>query len=202
MKKIDNKGITLVELIIVMALAAIIALMAFSFLQDTTHYYNQASAEVDIQMEAQTTYNQIRDIVMNAEIGVVAFGMTNSSDDRKLAVEGKEYRALVIYNNNNIQAIIYNPTSKKLYLIDDTRDSVKYGTQEHIRECIGKINDENLMSEGVSLFEVDTAKLNSVVSDGMLHMKITFTKKDKSNTYESDVTMRNTNKINPDREYK
>lgn len=201
MKKIDNKGVTLVELIVVMAIGAIVALIAFSFLHDSTRFYNKVSAEVDIQMEAQTTYNQIRDLVMNAEIGVVAFGMPTSSEDRKLTVGGKDYRALVIYNKNNIQAIIYNPTNKKLYLVVDTRNIVKYGNQAHIVECVDKISDVNLMSEGVSKFNVDTSELNSVISNGMLQMKIEFTKKDKSNMYESYVTMRNKNVINPDRGY-
>lgn len=201
MKKIDNRGVTLVELIVVMAIAAIVSLIAFSFLHDSTRYYNKISAEVDIQMEAQTTYNQIRDLVMNAERGVVAFGMQNSSENRKLTVGGKEYRSLVIYNNNTIQAIIYDEASKKLYLVEDTRSIVKFGNQAHILECINKISDENLMSEGVSEFNVNTSQLNSVISNGMLQMKIEFTKKGKSNMYESYVTMRNKNVINPDQVY-
>lgn len=202
MTKIDNRGITLVELIIVMGLAAIVSLMAFSFLQDTTHYYNLTNAEVDIQMEAQTTYNQVRDLVMNSEQGVVAFGMETSSEDRELTVGGKEYSALVIYNNENIQAIIYDPTIKKMYMVEEVKSDVKYGNKEHVIECIGKISDDNLMSEGISSFEADTNNLNSVSSNRMLNMTLEVSKKGKTNKYESYVTMRNDNVVNPDEKKK
>ncbi|WP_167955245.1 PilW family protein [Anaerosporobacter faecicola] len=200
-KKLNNQGLTLVELIIVMALAGIVSLIAFSFLQSGTQFYNTISAEVDLQMESQTTYNQIREMVMNAERGAVAFGMPTSSDNRKLVVSGKSYRALVIYNSNNVQVILYDPASKKLYLLEEARTSAQYGNQAHVISCISKIKDENLMSAGVSEFDVDTTKLNSVASNGMLSMKLVFTKKGENYTCESYVTLRNDNVKNPDERY-
>lgn len=197
MKKIDNRGVTLVELIIVMALAAIVSLIAFSFLQDSTHHYNRVSAEVDIQMEAQTTYNQIRDLVMSAEAGVKAFGMDKSPDKEKLSLEGKEYRALVIYGEEKIQAVIYNPSNKKLYLVEDARiPDDKKADLNHIIECIKKIGDVNLMSEGVSEFDIPNAdKIGNLGFNGIVQMKLKFTRKDKSKLYESYVTMRNGNVV-------
>ncbi|WP_455716470.1 PulJ/GspJ family protein [Anaerosporobacter sp.] len=197
MKKIDNRGVTLVELIIVMALAAIVSLMAFSFLQDSTHYYNRVSAEVDIQMEAQTTYNQIRDFVMSAEAGVMAFGMDKSPAEKKLNLDGKEYRALVIYGRDKIKAVIYNPSNKKLYLVEDARiDDDKKADPMHIIECIKKIGDVNLMSEGVSEFDIPNAdKIGNLGFNGIVQMKLEFTKKDRSKVYESNVTMRNGNVV-------
>lgn len=72
--KNSNKGFSLVELIIVIGMLAIVGTMIVSFVGFSTRTYSQASAEIDIQEEAQLTLNQIKDLVIDTN-RAVSYGL-------------------------------------------------------------------------------------------------------------------------------
>lgn len=66
MKSENNKGFTLVELMISMAISAIIIGSLVIFMNVSSKSYKAASEEVSLQMEAQTILNQLENIIMES----------------------------------------------------------------------------------------------------------------------------------------
>ncbi|MGB4659534.1 MAG: prepilin-type N-terminal cleavage/methylation domain-containing protein, partial [Mobilitalea sp.] len=62
----DNRGLTLIELIIAMAISSIVIGMVIVIISAGSRNFNIAQNEVDIQMEAQTVVNQIEDTIIEA----------------------------------------------------------------------------------------------------------------------------------------
>jgi len=82
--KNDNRGFTLVELIVSIALLGIIAVAAAGFLVTGTRTYTNVNYSVRLQYETQLAMNQIQDYVMNCGKGIAFDGsilyIVNSDD--------------------------------------------------------------------------------------------------------------------------
>lgn len=63
----DNKGTSLVELVIAMMISAIVILMIMFFLNNASRSFRITNDNVNLQMEAQTIINQLSNLVMEAE---------------------------------------------------------------------------------------------------------------------------------------
>ena len=61
-----NKGFSLVELLIAIAILSIIMVMISSFITTTLNSNNKAKREIQVQEEAQRIYYQISDLIMQA----------------------------------------------------------------------------------------------------------------------------------------
>lgn len=66
----DNKGFSLVELVVVMAIMGFLGLAVAGFIGTSSNQYKYASKEVDLQYEAQIAMNQIGDLLIDAQKGV------------------------------------------------------------------------------------------------------------------------------------
>lgn len=66
MKKLNNKGISLVELVIGIAISAIVISILAMMMATSSNNYRTTSAEVSLQSEAQTILNQLETLVMEA----------------------------------------------------------------------------------------------------------------------------------------
>ncbi len=64
--KLDNKGLSLIELIITVAISSFVLISVFSFMLAGTRGYASASAETDLQSTRTTTMNFISDAIMSA----------------------------------------------------------------------------------------------------------------------------------------
>ncbi len=68
--KTDNKGFTLVELIVSVAILAIVMLAAFGFMLAGTKSYTSIDARITRQFKAQLAVNQVSDSLMNCNTGL------------------------------------------------------------------------------------------------------------------------------------
>ena len=70
MKKLNNRGLSLVELLVTVAIASVIIVTAMTLLVNGTKLYGNGLNEVNLQDEVQITLNQVEDILMegNSEI--------------------------------------------------------------------------------------------------------------------------------------
>ncbi len=64
--KINNKGLTLVELMIAMAIATIVIGSITYFMATSTKSYRKANDEITLQIEAQTILNQLNELIIEA----------------------------------------------------------------------------------------------------------------------------------------
>lgn len=66
MKK-DQRGFTLVELIVAILIMSIVMLAAAGFIVSAANSYRVSNIEIELQMEAQTAVNQLNDILIEAK---------------------------------------------------------------------------------------------------------------------------------------
>lgn len=65
-KRMDNKGFTLVELMISMAISVIVIASIAYFMNYSSKNYKSANDEVILQTEAQAILNQLNDLIIEA----------------------------------------------------------------------------------------------------------------------------------------
>jgi prepilin-type N-terminal cleavage/methylation domain-containing protein len=104
MKK-NNKGFSLVELLISGAILGIVMVGIFAFMGVVTNYYSSQSAEVSLQDDLQSTFNYISNLVMSADKGGVTFSgdtlkVVNGSDVTFVRQEGTNNKELRVYSGS------------------------------------------------------------------------------------------------------
>jgi prepilin-type N-terminal cleavage/methylation domain-containing protein len=173
--KHDNRGFTLVELVVVAAILAIVGGAVAGFLAISTRSYRSVSSEVDLQTEAQVAMNQFKTLLMNAEAGV------NFSEDE-----------ICIYNEKSRYVITWDEDAQRLYYKEEARkkdaDSGKYTTEFEESE-----EDGSLFAEYVDGF---SAAVNTSEKAVIVRISLHFTKGDSSYRTNEDVSLRNTVRIN------
>jgi len=125
---LNNKGVSLIELIIAMAISAIVLSMIMIFLSGATQGFRKTNDDVNLQLEAQNTINQISTLIMEAN----KIWSADNPEDKRYIIEG----------NSNIYGVIYKNSSRRLYLV--TKASVhEAGT------TTGYSDADNLLAEYV-----------------------------------------------------
>jgi len=186
----NNNGLSLVELIITVAMLAIVGSIIAAFIATSSKTYTRVSAEVDIQEEAQLTVNQIKDLVIDANRAVI-FGLeaptesftvldgsvseTDIIDDwvnnQGVAI-GTIKKVLVVYNEEYLAAtnsyqfpivkIIYNADEGKLYYAKKTFADL---ASINISTFGTGGADTHLLSESVTNFQVDLSQIDKSILD-------------------------------------
>lgn len=64
--KRDNRGLTLIELVIAIAMTAVVLLMVTYLLEQGSRYFKNSKEELELQKEAQMTMSQLNQMVLNA----------------------------------------------------------------------------------------------------------------------------------------
>lgn len=70
MKKQENKGLSLIELVATMAIMAIVSTVVISFLVICIRHYEKVGNEVNLQRESQLAMNQIQELIIDATNGI------------------------------------------------------------------------------------------------------------------------------------
>lgn len=169
-KTLDNRGFTLVELIVGIAILVIVAGAALGFMMTSTKTYKNVSDDVDLQEEAQIVMNQLETLVMNAGKGVnfMYKGKTiteNPADS--VEVEGfsfsaadidttnidVDYKILYIYNEENRYVVTFDVKNKQLLYREEARLMDETGTK-YINSFEDKSGSDALMCEYLEDFDV------------------------------------------------
>lgn len=95
--KQDNKGFSLIELLVSISISVIILGIVASFLWQSTNYYRRSCEDITLQMEAQTILNQLKDLIVEANC--VAFD--NSVEPTMLKIQHGEELLYEISLNNS-----------------------------------------------------------------------------------------------------
>jgi prepilin-type N-terminal cleavage/methylation domain-containing protein len=173
----NNRGFSLVELLVVVAILTVVGGAIAGFIATSTHSYKNVSNEVDLQEEAQIATNQLKTLLLNAQAGV------NFSENN-----------IYIYNSESRYVITWKADEQKLYYKEEARKvdvaSGSYTTEfEEIEE------DGSLFAEYVDAFlaTVDTSGQNIVVN-----LTLHLTKGDRTYQASENVTLRNSILLNED----
>ena len=98
MFKKNNSGFTLVELIIAMAILAIIMTAVASLMGSSVASHRKQKAEIKVHTSAQETYNQISDSIMQArEVVIAGYEVASEYDFSELGSDAGVTPSLIYY---------------------------------------------------------------------------------------------------------
>lgn len=131
-----NKGFTLVELIVSIAVLAIVGVAIFSFLLVSLNLYKNNTSEVNVQTESQLTWKRLEANILSATNGI-------STSDNEIN--------LYNYVNNEDPNLRYQKT--RIYY-DSTDNTLYY--QEYVNSDNGWVEsgEKQLFSKSVESFDI------------------------------------------------
>lgn len=137
----DEKGFSLVEVLVVIMILAIVGAAILGFMVTSTKLFSGSKNEVDVQTEAQLTINWLNDVLVEAGHGV---------SYREEDASGRNI--LEIYNTANVYTITWMKAENRLYC-DESRLEDD-GT-------LSVVTQNNLLAEYVTEFKLDTGSMTA-----------------------------------------
>lgn len=167
----NSKGFTMVELIVSMAILAIIMTEIMALMFNTSKVYQRGTAEVDLQSESQQIIQQFEELVIDANLSVSYDGTTiqvknnpgKSYDFTLSPVAGKSYNDLMLSVDGGTAQIMgeyvksvsvdlanYDDASKIVFMIEMENDMYSYSAAKdiYLRNNIG--TNDIQVSGGIS----------------------------------------------------
>lgn len=185
--KRENKGFSLIELIVVIAIFSIIGVAVGGFLLTASRSYAVSANELDIQEEAQLVANQVQEMIMDTSYGI-AYQFVGLDDEGNNLIKYMENDAAVLPEGSTIsQKDLYIYGKDHYYHIFWNKDT----SQMYLEEFEKNADDDYVLVEGmpasgvlfgeyISNFQVDLSK---VASDRMVSFNITFKKNGSDRDY-------------------
>ncbi len=136
MKKLNNKGLSLVELVIAIAMSTIVVGAAATFLYNAEKSYRVAEYSVDLQTEAQVLMEQMGNWVLQSnwiqvidastdESILILYQIPNNKKKYKLeAQEGGGYILKAASGDNKAKRDIIFVKDKQLYFVEQEESAV------------------------------------------------------------------------------
>ena len=157
----ENRGLTLVELLVTIAILSIVLMIATSFMTTGSRTFARGSADTKVQKEAELAVNQMEDMIIDVN-GGVNLEKDDSTGDRELILynAGSEGGA-VSYTK---ESIIYNAADNKILC---SRWNVLYDVASDDYVVDSAIYTNQLLAENVTGFEADLSDVyTDTASDG------------------------------------
>ncbi len=128
MKKLDNRGFTLVELLICIIIFGVVLVAVFGFMMASAKSFNTVNDRLDLQLQAQLTSNQLSEYLVDCTGGICT-----SADGKAVYILNREPSGGADYTvhifkqvenriNYGRQAATYNAATQK-YTFTDLADS-------------------------------------------------------------------------------
>lgn len=109
--KQNNKGMSLVEVIISVAIVSIILTVVFSFMVTGSRIFTSSTTEVQMQQDAQLVLNNIENRILDAQLGAY-YEQDNATNPT--------FAKLTILNEGTREYIFWVGTENKIYYDSDT----------------------------------------------------------------------------------
>lgn len=169
----NNKGYTLIELVVGMFVTTIVVTIVISFLITNSRSYSYASEETDLQMESQTVMNQLFDMMLEA----------NWVECQNIDANTK---ALVIYHSTVCDVVFLDKLNSQLYYIPN----LSTGAVTSLAS-IAYAEDENLMGKYVSDVSLYPDSKEELLNQKKITLTVTFQNNSKEFNVARNVKFRN-----------
>lgn len=189
----DQKGFTLVELMITIAILAIVSVAIFSFMVSGSKSYSSTNTEVNLQHEAQLTLNQLSDLIIDTQKGVTYSNFSGGAETKLLKdpsdTSTVDKKRILLYNTTNAYEVVW----------DKATAQIRYAEYGVSGNTIGTTPiHEGLMAEYVADFSAD---LTDLEENRVVHTHMTFEKSGKDYSSNNNITIRNKVVANTEIEY-
>ena len=177
--KCENRGFSLVELIVVIAIFAVVSVAVGGFMMAASRSYAVNANELNLQEEAQLVANQMQEMILDTAYGIsYQYVVTDDTgvdlidymeNDTAVLPEGDlTKKDLYIYGKDQYYHISWDKETEKLYL----EEYEKNGAGDYVLAA-GVPADGVGFGEYIHEFQVDLSK---VASDRMVGFNIKFKK--------------------------
>lgn len=148
----EGKGFSLVEVLATVAILSFLIFAICTFMTTGSNLYKESSREIDLQQEAQTTMNQLNDMLLSANKFSVSY--KNRGLDNEVAV--MYCQSIEEINTKVSYCIIWMKEKGKLYFIKKDDTFTFAGTEGEITSLCNSVTDEaNLMAEYIKSMVID-----------------------------------------------
>ena len=180
--KLNNRGLTLIELIAVIAIIGVFGVVIASFITSTANFYRHASDTANVQRNMQNTMESIENLVLdtNQSISYQADdrAVENDIDQNEVVEKLLVMKSVTEDDKGNkvetVDVLRWRPDEQKLYYI---RNPQNYGA------IYGDV-----LAENVSGFNVDISKAKT---EGVVRFQLSMTKRGEKITQTYTVALRN-----------
>ena len=170
----NNKGFSLVELIVALAIFGVAGVAVFGFMVNSSRLYQRSNVDVKLQYEQQLAVNQIRDMVVESDKGIYF-------DDTS--------KTLALYGAmKNVSGVKSYPVTVIRYVESEQR--LYYGVKEFsaVTEItFADVTTDKLLAENVKKFNVDLTK----VKNDKVFFEVVFIVGDREQQVKETVALRN-----------
>ena len=192
MNRKNNKGLSLVELIVAIAILAVVSIGILGFVAFSSRNYSSANKNVKLQYEQQMTVNRIRDIVLETSRGIAFDDATH-----KLTVFSDTAGSSLADGSIDptstpvILTQIYftepgaDEEAGKLYLLSKTFSAADIEGKEF--SSISVTGTASLLTDTITAFDADLSN----VGKGKVTLHITFKVGEKEVTVNPEIALRN-----------
>lgn len=178
--KADNRGFTLVELIVSVAILAIVMLAAFGFMLAGIKSYTSIDTRITRQFKAQLAVNQVGDSLMNCNTGL------NTSDDGKIVyiLEKKDGTCTVHAFKLADSELRYGEAAAT----ENTQTRTENGVTTTTTTYTASISNWSKVAGSVDVFSVVLTPSTGAVKSAVISLRF----KNSDKAYTQTVALRNT----------
>jgi Tfp pilus assembly protein PilE len=160
-RKRNDKGMTLLELVISMTISIIVLVMIVSFINISFRVFRKTNDQVMLQMEAQTSINQLMNLAIESK-GITDETVILANTDIRYQIDSIDLSGYHDY------AVIWRVDFKKLYLVElvppmNNIGDINFDNQEHF-------DQEYLLAEHVDNFSITSVGENAALKNIFVRM--------------------------------
>lgn len=185
-KQCDNRGLTLIELVVAVAISVVALGAIWQFVLVSTRSYESQTAEAELQQEVQQTMNQVQNLLIDTNRAVAYYyeeggsykQFSNDYDNPQNAS-----KRLEVYNDGTKAQLIWDKESQEVIYKEavNSEGGVEVASNEENWESA-------VLAEGVEALGVDVSQ---VEEKQVLKVKMSFSRNNKTYTATKNIAMRN-----------
>ncbi len=171
MKKMNNDGFSLIEILVSLAIAAVVLVGTYTLMNSSAKSYRQSSSDIDVQAESETTSNFIYELLLEAQDVRVTDAVAGSAGSCKtLVVLNNKYVKDASTGKQNAQPqynfIVFDENNEKLYFkkvsaLDADGKLIPYSIDVVNSNIADVVDDTKLLAEHVKTFNVSPSRLKA-----------------------------------------
>lgn len=191
----NQKGFTLVELIIAVAIMSIVLLAVCGFIVVGSRSYASANTDISLQQEAQLALNQISDVIIDTTDSINYGGKSDTASEMEMVLKDSEFsgepteKCLVVVNrkasNNDNPSYWFSWNKADEVIYFNTSDDV---VDESHPSPVFVDADKAVLAQHVKEFHIDISQFEE---NRVVMISMTFANGDREYTTSNNITVRN-----------